>query len=631
MTGTGAPAPDSARPAGPATEVGGSRPAGPSTRMEEMTSRWRAALAFWTRSLLLRVIVLTLTCSVLVMIGLGVILQQQIMRGLLQSKVDAAVAELDSARSTAENSLAGADSDPNSLRDQLQRTLQELGRPTSQSGAQSTAGVFEPVIIPSRLGTDIDLAVGPTQDIPAELRSRVQAGFLARQYATVERAGVAIPALVVGTPAVTPTDSFEVYLIFLLAGEQKTVGVVQNTLLLGGAVAALALTVIAALVAFQVARPVRRAAAVARRLAAGDLGERMPVKGPIEMTTLALSFNGMAEAIRAQIRQLEEFGKLQRQFTSDVSHELRTPLTTVRMAADLLHASREDFPPHLARSTELLMAEVDRFEILLADLLEISRHDAGMADLNAEAIDVRAAVRDSVDAARGFAARAGVRIDLDLPAEPEIAEIDTRRVDRILRNLVNNAIDHAEGRPVEIALAGDDDAVAVTVTDHGVGLRPGQAGLVFNRFWRADPSRQRQTGGTGLGLAISLEDAQLHGGWLQASGSPGLGARFRLTLPRRRSFQLEESPLPLWADGFDEEAPPSPAARQDVDGTPPRLAELVTGRWETVDSTGFAVFTGPTQPTGPAATDPSAPPDPAGSESTGSDVASAGSRPVRGA
>nr|WP_240189026.1 MtrAB system histidine kinase MtrB [Nakamurella flavida] len=619
-------------PDGPATpriaEIGGTRPVGRSTRVEDLASRWRAALTFWSRSLLLRVIVVTLTCSVLVMLGLGVILQQQIMRGLLQSKVDAAVAELDNARSTAENSLAGADSDPNSLRDQLQRTVQELGRPTTQTGAQnSTAGVFEPVIIPSRLGSEIDLAVGPTRDVPAELRSRVQAGYLARQYTTVERDGVAIPALVVGTPAVTRTDSFEVYLIFLLAGEQKTVGVVQNTLLLGGAVAALALTAIAALVAFQVARPVRRAAAVARRLAAGDLGERMPVKGPIEMTTLALSFNGMAEAIRAQIRQLEEFGKLQRQFTSDVSHELRTPLTTVRMAADLLHDSREDFPPHLARSTELLMAEVDRFEILLADLLEISRHDAGMADLNAEAIDMRACVRDSVDGARGLAARAGVQIVLDLPLDPVVAEIDTRRVDRILRNLVNNAIDHAEGGTVEIDMAADADAVAVTVTDHGVGLRPGQAGLVFNRFWRADPSRQRHTGGTGLGLAISLEDAQLHGGWLQASGSPGVGARFRLTLPRRRSGQIEESPLPLSMPGTDDEpAPSDPSGPHD--SAAPRLAELVTGRWETVDSTGFAVFTGPTEP---ASETGSHPVQPAVGEYPGSDVTTAGPRPGRGA
>jgi two-component system sensor histidine kinase MtrB len=271
----------------------------------------------------------------------------------------------------------------------------------------------------------------------------------------------------------------------------------------------------------------------------------MPVSGPIELTTLANSFNGMAEAIRVQIRQLEEFGKLQRRFTSDVSHELRTPLTTVRMAADVLHASRKDFPPHLARSTELLVDELDRFESLLADLLEISRYDAGMAELSAEAIDIRSSINTSISAAAPLAEQFGVEIVTKVPDHPVVAEIDTRRVDRILRNLIYNAIDHADGKPVELELAADDDVLAITVTDHGVGLRPGEAGLVFNRFWRADPSRQRQTGGTGLGLAISLEDARLHGGWLQASGAPGEGARFRLTLPRRHGALITQSPLPL--------------------------------------------------------------------------------------
>jgi two-component system sensor histidine kinase MtrB len=336
-----------------------------------------------------------------------------------------------------------------------------------------------------------------------------------------------------------------VYLIFPLAGEQGTVQVVQRTLLLGGVALAIALTGISALVAMQVVRPVRRAAASARKLAAGDLAERMPVKGPIELETLASSFNGMAEAIRVQIRQLEEFGKLQRRFTSDVSHELRTPLTTVRMAADMLYDGRGDFPEYLGRSTELLVDELDRFESLLADLLEISRYDAGMAELSAESIDIRSCIHASISAAASLADQFDIQIVTILPEHPVIAEIDNRRVDRILRNLINNAIDHADGKPVEVELAAEPEVLAITVTDHGVGLRPGEAGLVFNRFWRADPSRQRHTGGTGLGLAISLEDARLHGGWLQASGTPGEGARFRLTLPRRHGGLITHSPLPL--------------------------------------------------------------------------------------
>ena len=159
-----------------------------------------------------------------------------------------------------------------------------------------------------------------------------------------------------------------------------------------------------------------------------------------------------------------------------------------------------------------------------------------------------------------------------------VAEIDSRRVDRILRNLINNAIDHAERLPVEIELAADDDALAITVTDHGVGLKPGEAGLVFNRFWRADPSRQRHTGGTGLGLSISLEDARLHGGWLQAYGVPGRGARFRLTLPRRRGGLISGSPLPLrfGADRARHGRPPRHVPRACIDDPRRRSADSAT-------------------------------------------------------
>jgi len=536
-------------------------------RVRRDFDRLRVRAAFWSRSLLVRVVVLTLTLSTIVMLTLGLILEQQITTGLLRSKIDAATAEIDSARQTVQASLSGADSDPSSLREQLRLALGEIGRADGSSDAQgSTAGVFEPVIVPSRLGSEADLAISqPTDDVPAELRARISQGQIAYQYTTIVRDGQQIPALVMGSPARTSTDSFEVYLIFPLAGELGTVQVVQRTLLLGGIALAVALTLISALVASQVVRPVRRAAASARKLAAGDLAERMPVSGPIELATLANSFNGMAEAIRVQIRQLEEFGKLQRRFTSDVSHELRTPLTTVRMAADILHDGREDFPPHLARSTELLVDELDRFESLLADLLEISRYDAGMAELSAEPIDIRSSIFSSIGAAGSVAAQLGVEIVTLVPDEPVVAEIDTRRVDRILRNLLYNAIDHADGRPVEVELAADSDSLAITVTDHGVGLRPGEAGLVFNRFWRADPSRQRQTGGTGLGLAISLEDARLHGGWLQASGAPGEGARFRLTLPRHHGGLITQSPLPLRIG-----AEPGPAAPE---GTPAAAAE----------------------------------------------------------
>jgi two-component system sensor histidine kinase MtrB len=183
---------------------------------------------------------------------------------------------------------------------------------------------------------------------------------------------------------------------------------------------------------------------------------------------------------------------------------------------------------------------------MLVDLLEISRYDAGAASLETEAVDVGSLVRRMVEQSAPLAERRGSSITLPgWPSEPVVAEVDHVRVERALRNLLVNAIEHGEGRPVEVCLAGDDDAVAIVVRDHGIGLRPGEAGLVFTRFWRGDPSRARTTGGTGLGLAIALEDVRLHGGWLQAWGEPGLGAAFRITLPRTPGTLFDRSPLAL--------------------------------------------------------------------------------------
>jgi len=330
-----------------------------------------------------------------------------------------------------------------------------------------------------------------------------------------------------------------------MSGEVATIGLVQRTLLLAGLVLVLLLAAVAGIVTRQVVTPVRLAVRTAEQLAAGVLSERLRVRGEDDLARLAVSFNEMADSLQREIGALEDLSRMQRRFTSDVSHELRTPLTTVRMAADMLHASREDFAPAVARSAELLQHEVDRFEALLTDLLEISRYDAGFARLESEPTDLVAVVRRAVDGVAGLAERTGSELVI-LPAGGSlVAEVDPRRIERVIRNLLGNAADHGSGQPVEIRVAGDDDAVAVTVRDHGIGLRPGESSLVFNRFWRADPSRARQTGGTGLGLSISLEDTRLHGGWLQAWGEPGEGAIFRLTLPRLAGEALSRSPLPL--------------------------------------------------------------------------------------
>jgi len=494
------------------------------------------------------VVVSTLALSSAVVFVLGMVLQTEITERLLASKEEAAIVQTESSARIVQRELVAVNPDADNLVNRLTSALNRLSTPSSEQPAEASAGAFEPVLADGRAvrsGTTPP-HVGPFGNVPAGLRQMVENGEFAVQYTTVERAGAErSPVLAVGIQVRSAGRPLQMYLLFPLDAEERTVRLVQNTLVVVGLVLLFLLAAIANLVTRQVVRPVRQAAEVAERFADGQLDERMPVVGEDDVARLAEAFNEMAASIQRQINQLEEFGQLQRQFTSDVSHELRTPLTTVRMAADVLHASREQFPQGLARSTELLVDELDRFEALLADLLEISRLDAGVADLAAEVADIRGVVRRVAESLRPIANKAGVTLELLLPDEELDVEFDPRRVERILRNLLANAIDHGDGKPVEVWVAGNADAVAVAVRDYGVGLRPGEEELVFNRFWRADPSRNRRTGGTGLGLSISLEDARLHGGWLEAWGEPGAGACFRLTLPRRQGQPLEASPLPL--------------------------------------------------------------------------------------
>jgi len=505
--------------------------------------------AVWRRSLQLRVVISTLALSTAVVVVLGLVLQTQIASRVLQAKEADTLNRADSGRVLLERELAGVDPDREGAAGDLNIALDRLTAVSnSDEPASPSAGEFRAVLTTGPRDNGAGISAGPVEDVPSDLREKVQQGTLSRKYLTLDDQGVDVPTLIVGQPVRTANGDLEFYLLFPLEDEQRTLGLVQSTLIVGGLILLLLLAGIASIVTRQVVRPVRQAAEIAERFADGHLDERMPVVGEDELARLGESYNEMASSIQTQFRQLEEFGALQRRFTSDVSHELRTPLTTVRMAADVLYASRQELLPALRRSSELLVAELDRFEALLADLLEISRLDAGVAELGAERTDLRVVVERAVEAVRGIADDTSTRLDLDLPAGI-YAEIDPRRAERIVRNLVANAIDHGEGRPVEVTLRADSRAVAVLVRDHGVGLRPGEANLVFNRFWRAEESRARRSGGSGLGLSIAVEDARLHGGWLQAWGSPGVGSAFRLTLPREVGDVVESSPLPLGPDG----------------------------------------------------------------------------------
>ncbi|QGK71286.1 HAMP domain-containing protein [Allosaccharopolyspora coralli] len=514
----------------------------------EIRRRWHRFELVWRRSMQLRVVVSTLALSSAVVFVLGMVLQTQITNRLLETKQTAAVAQVESSLPVLERELTAVDPNADGVPEQLAAALNRLTTSVSgQSTVDSVAGAFDPVLVDGHAAAQrrAQPSAGPIEDVPEGLRRFVERGQLARQITTVERDGTRVTMLAVGTPVGSSTRPLQAYLLFPLTAEQRTLSVVQSTLLVGGAVLLVLLGAITNLVTRQIVRPVRHAAQTAERLADGDLDERMRVIGEDDVARLAESFNEMADSLKQQIQQLEEFGQLQRRFTSDVSHELRTPLTTVRMAADVLHASREEFPPGLSRSTELLVDELDRFEALLGDLLEISRLDAGVAELSAEQLDFAEIVQRGVDSVRAIADTSGVELRLDGADEPVPVVADARRIERVVRNLVSNAVDHAEGAPVDIRIAASETAVAVLVRDYGVGLRQGEAELVFTRFWRADPSRNRRTGGTGLGLSISSEDARLHGGWLDAWGERGEGSCFRLTLPRTPEKTLDDSPLAM--------------------------------------------------------------------------------------
>ncbi len=502
----------------------------------------------WRRSIQLRIVAGTLLMSAVVVLLIGWVMMNQVTEGVLESRREGARAEAAAQIRDTQAQLDAADST-------AQDTGVLLNQLVSENVSRGADGLYDVVLLvptnaqdPTTTSARVTQGVRP-ESIPTELRNNVAMdpnGQLWDTFTEVryDDGRAPQPALVVGAQVRLKSERFELYYLFPLAPQQQTLDVVQRALATAGFLLVILLGAVAWLVTRQVVTPVRMARRIAERFAAGRLEERMQVRGTDDLARLAISFNQMASNLQRQIRQLEELSRLQRRFVSDVSHELRTPLTTVRMAADLLHESRDDFDPVARRSVELLQNELNRFEALLADLLEISRFDAGAAALELDEVDLRDIVHRVVEGNQTLLAHRGAELTVRMPDTPVTARMDQRRIERILRNLVGNAIEHSEGRPIEVFAAAGEDAVAVAVRDHGVGFRAEEADMVFSRFWRADPARARTTGGTGLGLSIALEDARLHGGGLDAWGSPGEGAWFRLTLPRREGDRYGASPLP---------------------------------------------------------------------------------------
>jgi two-component system, OmpR family, sensor histidine kinase MtrB len=508
-------------------------------------------LGRWRRSIQLRVVSATVVLGVLVVLVVGQLLLQRITNQIVASRQEAVIAQSHEDFIGTRTAIVTKSGEANQntytrVHDIVNGLAGPADRPTRYVILEKALGNTAVSDVPDYSSAGIDRMA-----IPEELRQAVVRNGGERQETQVFTTALEardVPVIAVGgllDLGSAAGGRYELYLVYSLQREVQVVDVVRRTFILGGVALVLLVGAVAWVVTRQVVAPVAQAARTAEQLASGRLDRRMRVRGDDELARLGRAFNEMAASLERQIHQLEELSRVQRRFVSDVSHELRTPLTTLRMAGEVMYESRHTFEPALGRSAELLQAQLDRFEALLADLLEVSRFDARAAVLDAEAVDLQELVERVLQDLRPLAERHGTPVELVLGRGSAVAEVDPRRVERIIRNLVGNAIEHSESEPVQVRIAGDDDAVAVAVRDHGVGLRHADLGMVFNRFWRADPARARTTGGTGLGLAIALEDAHLHGGWLQVWGEPAEGANFRLTLPRRVGAPLSASPLPL--------------------------------------------------------------------------------------
>lgn len=497
--------------------------------------------------LALRVVLVTTLLSIVALLTVGAYLSSVIADGLYEQRRDRVLAETLEIRGDLTETLAQVSGATSTQQ-------QDAGRAFVQTaGGQGGGDRREVVLIPvETAGTVFPVASSDGSlfdEIDDELRAAVAEqpdSMYWRSIGREDSSGRTHPALLVGTRVVVPgAGSYDLYLVYSLEEEQETLAFVQRVILGGGSVLLALILGIAIVVARMVTTPLKRAAHAAERMAAGDLTSRVEVAGADELARVGESFNDMARSLEQKVEDLTELSHLQQRFVADVSHELRTPLTTIRMASSVLQTRSGDLPGELQRTAELLSAQVQRFDVLLADLLEISRFNAGAAELEAHREDIDALVERALEDVRPLATARGCLLDVHLAGDDVRAMVDARRIDRILRNLLTNAIEHGAGEPVLVQTAADADSVAVVVQDHGHGISPDDAQRVFDRFWRADPSRARNIGGTGLGLSISVEDARLHDGWLQAWGQEGEGAVFRLTIPRRPGAVLTRSPLHL--------------------------------------------------------------------------------------
>lgn len=526
----------------------------------------------WRRSLQFRTVTISVALSGAAILMVGSYMSVSIGNDLFQSRLTQVLLDSNRATNAAQGILDASDAID---RVQVQNLL---GSARTSIGSASSSRLIAVLRVPgqelSTVAPQDSSTFGLSTDVVSpRLREVVQENSGAQFWQSVTLSteeNADMPGIVVGSQLTVPVaGNYELYIGYSLQDAEATLLFVQQTLGIAGVALMILIGAVTWIVVRFVVTPIRVAAETSQKLASGDLEVRIPEKGQDVIATLARSFNAMADSLQSQIRELADLSVVQQRFVSDVSHELRTPLTTIRLAGDVLYDQRANFPPATGRTAELLHTQVERFELLLADLLEISRYDAGSIEFEAEPTNLVHLTEDAIDSMRSLAESKGTQLRLVAPGGHLNAEVDPRRIRRILHNLIGNAIEHGEGRPVVVSVDSNKSAVALAVRDYGLGMSQDSVAHVFDRFWRADPSRQRTIGGTGLGLSIAREDASVHGGWLQVWSSPEHGSCFRLTLPRTTGGVLDTSPLPLPPDDapvFVVDAPPVLARTPGTEG-----------------------------------------------------------------
>jgi len=522
----------------------------PVTLKLRFTSPIQALIAFLRRSLQARYTLTTVLLSGAALVAVGGFLSYSIGSGLFATRLDQVLSDSSRSVSEVQNTFAASSAtDEVGLQSLMNSVVPALESSTTSEPRRvallRSPGQTTTQILQSPISLDLDTTV-----IPEDLKVMVRktAGKVVFQSVSLPVVNGAHPAVVVGAQIEVPIAGlYELYLVYDLNSAQQTLDFVQSTLFFGGVILIVLIGGVAFYVTTRLVSPVRVAVRAAEELAAGALDKRLTEKGQDIIANLARSFNSMAASIEGQIGTLNKLSKMQQRFVSDVSHELRTPLTTIKLSVAILDQQRDQLPENAIRSLDTLQSQLVRFEALLGDLLEISRYDAGAVTAEFEMTDINGIVGLALSHIEPLAQARGCQLVANIPAGPVLAEVDTRRIERVLRNLLSNAIEHGEGKPIEVAVGANETAVAVTITDHGVGMTRTELDRVFDRFWRADPARKRTVGGTGLGLAIATEDTNLHNGWLQATAKPKGGSTFRLTLPNRQGVLFTQSPLPLGA------------------------------------------------------------------------------------